>query len=212
MRVSRRGFIAGTATAALFRIAVPQDAVAGDVERELLAEEDRIRVKEAVRTALGRMRLTMALGRPLKFPFAMKVAGIADLDPREAAKLRVLVDAGILRTAPSSGAAGYIVFEEARRSLDYDPKTGIFRSVGRRLLQLIEARYIGGPDGCRCLVTSVPDWADGMAPGWAQQIVASRAFPEFEGLGAHEDTLFFQRRQGDWFPAEAPARRRETGS
>jgi hypothetical protein len=118
--------------------------------------------------------------------------------------LRALVQSGVLKTATAPGALCYIMIEQAQRGLDYDPGTGVFRSVGRKLVQLVDARYGGSAGACSCLVTSVPDWPDGSEPLWAQRNIASRAFPEFDISGTQEHTLFFTQRGDDWVMSAAP--------
>lgn len=155
---------------------------------------------EAVRLAaageLKDMRLTLAMGKPLRFPITMKVAGIGDLGPQQAVKIRALADAGILRTAAAGD--GSITISLSPSGPGYDPDTGLFSSVGRKLVQVLEARLTDDAAGCCCLVQSMPDWPTGVAPRWAETLFNARVFPEFEGPGSRQDTLFFERQAGAW--------------
>lgn len=169
----------------------------------LLVGEDLAGIEEAAADALPDVRIVLEIGRPFRFPYRMPAMGIGGLNPRQAVKLRALAESGILILEDIGCGQGPALSIAASAGLEYDPGTGVFRSVGRRLVGLWEARWSGGPDGCCCLATSAPKWPGGTAPSWAGSIAASRAFPEFDGDGVREDALFFERSAGTWRLSQA---------
>ncbi len=156
---------------------------------------------DAVRLAaageLKEIRLSLAMGKPIRFPLKIKMSGLGDLGPQQVVKLRALVDAGLLKTSAAS-FDGSITVSLNGHGLSYDAETGIFQSVGRKLTQIHDARVTEDAAGCCCLIQSIPDWPSGLAPRWAEELFNARVFPEFEGPGSRQDTLFFERRGSGW--------------